>query len=245
MKKLIIITISIFLFLGLWQTVQAVDLLLDYPDIPHAGKLGEEGASTLPEVIRYIYMFALGAAGFVALLAILIGAIMYIFSAGNPSKATDAKDRIMSALLGILILLASVLILRTINPDLVNIGFVLPTITPATPPTPPEGGNICKCVQRVINATNIPEGTSDRDQWCQQYEEDNCPSNAVSCSVVRVDQAYTGTWWCNWEAMWSARFEIGPCTDCRVDGWVCSRYFNNALLTPCSSAGVTCSANCL
>jgi hypothetical protein len=70
MKKLIIITISIFLLLGFWQTAQAVDLLLDYPNIPGAGEIEE--ASTLPEIIRYIYMFALGAAGFVALLAILM-----------------------------------------------------------------------------------------------------------------------------------------------------------------------------
>ncbi len=137
MKKLLIIfflSFSILFLFGFWQTVQAVDLLLHYPAIPQAGEIGE--ASTFPEIIKYIYMFALGAAGFIALLAILIGAIMYIFSAGNPSKATDAKDRIMSALLGILILLASVLLLRTINPDLVNIGFVLPEITP----TEGEGG---------------------------------------------------------------------------------------------------------
>ena len=116
----------ILLLFGFWQIVQATELLLDYPEIQGI-KPGE--TTNLPEIIKYIYMFALGAAGFVALLAILIGAIMYVFSTGNPSKAADAKDRILSALLGILILLASVLILRTINPDLVDIGFDLPIIS--------------------------------------------------------------------------------------------------------------------
>ena len=238
MKKLIIITISIFLLLGFWQTAQAVDLLLDYPNIPGAGEIEE--ASTLPEIIRYIYMFALGAAGFVALLAILIGAIMYIFSAGNPSKAKDAKDRIMSALLGILILLASVLILRTINPDLVNIGFILPEITP----TPITDRGSCECVQQRVFISDAPD-PSNLEQGCQQYVQDNCPSRANSCSLVRAHQNYAGSYLCEWKAVWSARFEVGPCTDCRADGWVCSRYFNNVLLTPCSSAGTTCSANCL
>ncbi|GAH90926.1 unnamed protein product, partial [marine sediment metagenome] len=64
-------------------------MLLDYPNIPGAGEIEE--ASTLPEIIRYIYMFALGAAGFVALLAILIGAIMYIFSAGNSIIALNKQ----------------------------------------------------------------------------------------------------------------------------------------------------------
>jgi len=172
MKKLIIITISIFLLLGFWQTVQAVDLLLDYPNIPGAGEIEE--ASTLPEIIRYIYMFALGAAGFVALLAILIGAIMYIFSAGKPDKAKDAKDRIMSALLGILILLASVLLLRTINPDLVNIGFVLPEITPAT-----SGGEwTCYCCCYSL-ARCDPLGAPEYRRWCatnltQTQADDDC-----------------------------------------------------------------------
>ena len=113
MKKVIII-ISIFILFGNWQTCQA--LIVNYPPIPQA----PNPAEGLPQAITYIYMFALGAVGIIALLAMMIGAIMYVTSAGNPSRAADAKDRIFSALLGILLLLASVLILRIINPDLVG-----------------------------------------------------------------------------------------------------------------------------
>lgn len=127
MKKILfIIIISLFLLFIVGQTVQATGLLLKYPTIKETTPTSEG----LPGFIKYIYLFALGAAGFVALLAILIGAIMYVFSVGNPSKAADAKDRILSALLGILILLASVMILQIINPDLINIGFTLPAINP-------------------------------------------------------------------------------------------------------------------
>lgn len=130
MKIILIAILCLFLLLGLWQGCQAVELLIkDYPTISGQTLTGESG---LPEVIKYIYLFGLGAAGFVALLAILIGAIMYVFSAGRPDKAKDAKDRILSALLGILILLASVLILRTINPDLINIGLTLEEIKPVS-----------------------------------------------------------------------------------------------------------------
>lgn len=138
MKKIIIITISIFFLFGIWQSCQGVELILEgqYP------KIGETTPTSegLPGFIRYIYLFALGAVGIIALLSILIGAIMYVFSAGNPSKASDAKDRIFSALLGILILLAAVLILRTINPDLVNIGFELPDIKPVSPDAGGDAG---------------------------------------------------------------------------------------------------------
>jgi hypothetical protein len=128
-KFIFLIGFLILFSFGIWQSCHAQQqLLINYPDIKGALKPGE--TTDLPQIIKYIYMFSLGIVGIVALLAMIIGAAQYVMSAGNPSKASDAKDRIYSAILGIIILVASVLILRTINPDLVNIGFVLPAITP-------------------------------------------------------------------------------------------------------------------
>jgi len=104
----------------------AIELLLNYPEI--TGAVSPNQAQSLPQLIRYIYLFSIGIVGITALLAIIIGAINYVTSAGNPSKAQDAKDRIYSAIIGVILLLASVMILRTINPDLVNIEFTLPKI---------------------------------------------------------------------------------------------------------------------
>lgn len=129
MKKIIFLTLFIILALGIWQNCQAVDLLLKYPVV---GGQSLEKTSSLPQLINYIYKFALLACGITALVSILVGAVQYVTSAGDSSKAGDAKNRITSALLGILILLASVLILRTINPDLVNLKFGLPE-TKTTP----------------------------------------------------------------------------------------------------------------
>jgi hypothetical protein len=123
-KYLLVILILSFLFIG--QNVFAVDLLLDYPEIPGAETPGK--TTSLPEMIKYIYMFAIGISGVTALLVILVGAVQYATSAGNPTKAGEAKDRIFSAILGILILLASVLILRTINPDLIILDISLPSL---------------------------------------------------------------------------------------------------------------------
>lgn len=182
MKKIIIITsiTSVFLFFGFWQSCQAIDLLIDYPQIPGVETPGP--GSTLPELIGYIYMFALAAAGFVALIAILIGAIMYIFSAGNPTKAKDAKDRIFSALLGILILLASVLILRTINPDLVNIG--LPGAKEPEYEYPPDPKYVYKCI-----IDNMP--------GCDKYWAPFCKENKDECEISCKDYAkqYNATYW--------------------------------------------------
>jgi len=42
-------------------------------------------------------------------------------SAGSPAKISEAKDRIGSAILGLIIILASFLILKVINPDLITL----------------------------------------------------------------------------------------------------------------------------
>ncbi|MDP2946372.1 MAG: hypothetical protein Q8N61_02890, partial [bacterium] len=47
--------------------------------------------------------------------------IKYILAAGNVVKVEDAKDTIQQALLGLGLLLVSYLLLRTINPDLINL----------------------------------------------------------------------------------------------------------------------------
>ena len=124
MKKLFFTILLLILFFSLLPIAKAdQQLLIDYPEISGI-KLGER--TTLPEIIKYIYLFSLGIVGLTAFVCIIIGAVQYITSAGNDSKMGDAKDRITSALLGILVLLASVLILTTINPDLINLEFNLP-----------------------------------------------------------------------------------------------------------------------
>lgn len=127
--KFIILTGSLLVFLLAFYHVSYAqqELLLNYPEM---GGQTITRETTLPNVIKYIYMFSLGIVGVVALLSMLIGAVKYVLSAGNASKVADAKDQIFSAILGIILLLASVMILRIINPDLVNIGFTLPNFTP-------------------------------------------------------------------------------------------------------------------
>jgi hypothetical protein len=103
--------------------------LLDWPKI-NGQTLGAQ--SSVPELISYIYTFALAICGITALVSIVYGAAQYAFSAGNSSKAEDAKNRITQALLGIVILLFAVLILNTINPDLIRL--TLGSSTTSNPP---------------------------------------------------------------------------------------------------------------
>ncbi len=82
----------------------------------------------LPEYINYLFIFGLGLITILALTQMIIGGITYILAAGNAARVEDAKDMIFQALFGVGILLISYLLLRTINPDLVNLRN--PNLTP-------------------------------------------------------------------------------------------------------------------
>ena len=78
-------------------------------------------SATPGEFVNNFYKFALGIAGAAAFAVIIWGAILYTTSAGNPAKQKDARDWIMGAIWGVVLLLAAYLILYTINPNLVDL----------------------------------------------------------------------------------------------------------------------------
>ncbi len=85
---------------------------------------------SLQEVIQNIFNLALLVSGILAFGAVIYGAFMYTFSAGNPGMQSDARDQILQAFLGLALLLGSYLILNTLNPNLTRITLnPLPAIT--------------------------------------------------------------------------------------------------------------------
>jgi hypothetical protein len=74
----------------------------------------------LEDFIAYVFSFALAIVGIIALLMFIIAAIQYMVSTVAGTKAA-AKDKMKNAILGIILLLASYVILNTINPELVTV----------------------------------------------------------------------------------------------------------------------------
>ena len=56
--------------------------------------------------------------GLLAFAALLIAGFVFATSAGNPGKQKEAKDRILAAFMGVIILLGSFILLRVINPQI-------------------------------------------------------------------------------------------------------------------------------
>ncbi len=85
---------------------------------------------TIGQAISQIYMWALGAAAVLAVLMIILGGYYVMTSSGNAAQATKGKEYIYSSLIGLALLLASYLILSTINPDLTNFNVNIDNLNP-------------------------------------------------------------------------------------------------------------------
>lgn len=119
MKLIIIILGLIILFSAL--VVKAADLAIEFPCPPAGAGLGDcpDQSSSIPNYIIRFYQFGVGIAGVLAVGMIAAGAVYRIIHAGNSSKQQEGTEMIKSAIWGVVLLLGSYLILRTINPQLV------------------------------------------------------------------------------------------------------------------------------
>ena len=110
--------LSIILTLGLFlPTISsaAIRLNLVYPEF---GGLDLNYDQDLNQIIGWFYYFVVAISGFSAFFMFVWGGFEWMTSAGSPGKMGEAKDRITSAVLGLVLILASYLILRLINPEL-------------------------------------------------------------------------------------------------------------------------------
>lgn len=119
MKQFLLTILLLSLFFAFAGSVQAqINTIVDFPDLPGA----PDPTSGIPQLIKYIFIFSLGIVGLIGMVAILMGGFSYVTSAGNPQKAADGKNQILSALLGLLLILGSWVLLNLINPDLLKLG---------------------------------------------------------------------------------------------------------------------------
>ena len=77
-------------------------------------------ATDISDVLNALFGLTVGAAAILAVIMIAIGGFQYMGSEAFTSKAA-ARERIVSAVIGLLLVLSSVLLLAVINPDIIII----------------------------------------------------------------------------------------------------------------------------
>ncbi len=75
--------------------------------------LGPDNGDVMP-IIQSVTNWLLGIAGALAVVFLIIGGVQYVISAGNPTSAEKAKKTIIYALVGIIIIAASLFLVNVV-----------------------------------------------------------------------------------------------------------------------------------
>lgn len=98
----------------------AVCLNLDYPAF---GGYDPNENQDLNQIVAWFYYFIVAISGFAAFYTIVIAGFSWLTSGGNASQINSSKDRITTAFIGLIIILASFLILQILNPELTTLNL--------------------------------------------------------------------------------------------------------------------------
>ena len=132
-KHLLFILACVITFLALAHSALALEVT--YPSIngfPQiTGSTVINNPKGLTNYLDYFFGFVIISAGVIGAVSIVVAGIGLLSSIGNPSAMSGAKERVFGSILGIILLMFSFILLRTINPQLV---------TPRTVPLTVEGG---------------------------------------------------------------------------------------------------------
>jgi len=201
MKKKILLTILILAFLPTAFLLAERALEIDYPDIPGGAKAPSTSTSIF-EYIKYLFEFSIWILGIVAFGCLIWAGLRYLTSVGSPSAVKDAQDQITAVILGMAILLGSVFILSTVNPNLVILqgqdleeAAVDPIPSPTAPVSRDPLVRIKELAETVKNSIvpNLIEKFIEKDKGlldlikkcccCTTLSE--CDCIGWSCSVIR------------------------------------------------------------
>jgi len=89
--------------------------------LPFFPGIEEINAGSLETFLQDLFSFGLGIAGFLSVVFLIWGSIEYMLYPSNLAQERKAKEKIWNAILGLILILATYLILYNINPDLVEI----------------------------------------------------------------------------------------------------------------------------
>jgi hypothetical protein len=130
-KRILLYTIMFFVLTSVFTTeVNAVTYKI-IETVPGIGnEPGIPSGTNAPSLIEYvarIIPFLVGVAAVAAVVMIVIGGMMYMASFGNERLVGEGREYIKWAILGLLLAIIAILVLRTINPKLVNLGLTIPS----------------------------------------------------------------------------------------------------------------------
>jgi hypothetical protein len=112
-------------------------LNLEYPEF---GQFDLNTNQSLEGFIGWVYYTIIGISGLAAFIMLIWAGIQWMSSSGNPTKTSEAKERIKQALLGLLLVLTSFIIIQIINPELTILKDPLSGVSAPSSSGPQDSG---------------------------------------------------------------------------------------------------------
>ncbi|MFH2104916.1 MAG: pilin [Parcubacteria group bacterium] len=107
-----------------------------------AGFFGE--SSDVTQYVKTFYIFGSSIVGAVAVGALVLAGVNYMRSSGNEEHVTKSKEMFAGALIGLVLVMGSYVILRTLDPRLVTLKIDVPDMQQATSEADDKWGDSAK-----------------------------------------------------------------------------------------------------
>lgn len=190
-KKLPQILIFVFIFILIAGWVSAAQAITYQPkiEIP-GGPSGNIDENSIGQYISAVYKYAIGAVGILATVALMLGGIFWITAGGSAERVGSARAWIGGALTGLVLVLGSYMILKTVNPDLIMLKPIrLLPIQPIQPQS--ENKGCCQFLDGCANSLTAAECRSGDfggvgeykglNYTCDNFFLQQCILNIESC----------------------------------------------------------------
>ncbi|MEK7464578.1 MAG: hypothetical protein AAB617_02245, partial [Patescibacteria group bacterium] len=183
MKKNILF--KAIILIGVFITLSAVVSAAEPLSLKFSGPSGPAGGDFIGYVSR-LYVFAVGVAGVFAVGMIVAGAIIYSTSGGGDRKR-EGINYITSALWGVALLLGSYLILKTVNPRLVELRE--PSIERLSPCTAATASGTPCTGNYSYSSAGTPAGQCPNASNTSCFFNPSAPSSTSACNFQNEDES--------------------------------------------------------
>lgn len=198
--------------------------------LPSTVECSIANGDTIVTCVTTLYQFGVLAVAILAFVVLTWGGFMWLTSGGNMSQVDSAKRWIMGAVLGLIIALASFIILNTINPQLTtNINITTPTVQS------PLDSNLVCCKYNGSAAIDVTVTTAGSDCSLLPFDSSGNPASKLNdgkCDASKI------TFTNNIGKPCSITADCGPANVCYIN-------FANQLFTLTCSTGIFGSNTCV
>ncbi len=149
------------------------------PEVPLPGLFDKQvdvDSSLLAQYIRAVFIYFIWIVGTIATFMIIYGGIRWVAAAGNPGQIKDARDILDNAVIGVIIALASVVLLNIINPKLTELSM-------------PNTGQLQKQLTGLVGATHPCTSTEITKIVAQDSTGSACGKIHQLTNRITVDSA--------------------------------------------------------